>query len=190
MNADEAREAQLYAGVPARYLGQTMSCLVDHAEATFGQAGRRAFVKRVDEVQAWMDDETQWCLVLHGPAGTGKTAVAAALVAEAGIGARPGFLTAGSYVDRLRDTPSWGLTNVRFLVLDDLGSEYATYFSNSCIDALVAEMYQAQKARLVLTTNMSTDHIAEAYSERMRDRLHEGATWVDFKGIGSFRRGA
>jgi DNA replication protein DnaC len=124
---------------------------------------------------------------LSGPAGCGKTALAVALLIEEG--GVPGWITATDYVDRVRSqsmTPESLHNQADPLVLDDLGAEYATYFSNQSLDSLVA-LYYEKRSRLIITTNLTEDKIPEFYSERMLDRLLEGSSWVDMVNP-SFRR--
>lgn len=186
----DVRVPQRYAGVPARYLGRTVSSLGAQAHQTFGDKGMKAFTRLSDAAEAWLADDESWALVLHGPSGTGKTALACALIGSAGVNRLGGYVTAAEYVDRVRDREDlWPMIDqVGLLVVDDLGSEYATYFSNSSLDGLIARLYDDSGRKLIITTNMSPDQIAESYSERMRDRLSERSLWLSFRDIPSFRR--
>lgn len=174
------------AGVPEKYRGWTVPSLVDQAEQRFERRHAEAYAANVTRaVEAVAGG--RWATVLQGKAGTGKSALGAALMLY-GRGV-PGWLSAAALVNRMRDG-ELELDDVfvrcSFLVLDDLGAEYATTFSNSQLDAFIAEAYE-RRFPVVITTNCGPEQVAEFYTERMLDRLSEDSAWVTFTNP-SFRR--
>ena len=178
---------QQVAGVPLKYHALTAPQLVAQARTRFEGKELTQYESCVDAVVSWAHDPQSPFLVLSGSTGSGKSALAACVCGESdGV---PGWVSAQSACERFRsqtETPQSLLHRGRPLVVDDLGCEYATYFSTTAIDALVACAYD-EEWPLVLTTNMNAEQLADAYTPRFVDRLVEMSLWLvmDFQ---SFRR--
>lgn len=184
---EQMREARLLrSGVPARFLGPTVRSLAVQAAAR--SAGAAA---PYEAVAGWLaslcEESARPWLLLTGAAGTGKTALAVAALAAAERtygGEDFCFATAVTYAESLRkqdEVVSNAVRRASFLVLDDLGAEYATYFSNQALDELLASRYE-RPALTVVTTNLSLSQIAESYSERLVDRFRGAALVIEMNG--------
>lgn len=179
-------DVQVVAGVPNRYRGRTLSRLADQA-ATLLEAPLAARYREMCVALSEWPKAGVWALVFSGPAGTSKSSLAAAALSVYG-GQRAGWFSAVELARQARE----GQGDLSFLqgvwpvVIDDLGSEYATYFSNALFDGVVAACYDNEMP-LVLTTNLTREQLSSAYTARMADRLSEATLWVDTSGFPSFR---
>jgi DNA replication protein DnaC len=133
-----------------------------------------------------MPDSAPLTLFLHGDIGTGKTAIAARILAEviaAGGAGRFVRLTtllnmAGGYEERRRVTEEYGRTPL--LVLDDMGAEKPSEFTIAVLSALLDERYFANR-RTVISSNYTLAELAQRLStageevaaRRIVDRLFE-----------------
>lgn len=133
--------------------------------------------------------------LLHGPWGTGKTALACAAVrmfCEAGRSAR--YATAREFVAERRDT--WGTRLAELAVLDAWSEpdlividEYHEMFPDPRSDGDLVELidrrYAEQKATL-LVTNLTADGFVRAAGAKVDDRLREGVklecAWDSLRG--------
>lgn len=126
-------------------------------------------------------DEPLRNLVLLGPVGTGKTHAAVAalrLASEAGCSIafspvvelldalRPGHDDSN---DRLRT-----LTEVRVLLLDDLGAEKSTEWTHERLYALVNRRWLERRATIV-TSNLTPEQLEESVDKRLYSRLVDDA---------------
>jgi DNA replication protein DnaC len=182
------RSQMAKAGVPVRFRGHRFS---DYRAAT-GSAQERALAA----ARAAVDDRAG-CLLL-GSVGTGKTHLAAAIVAELAAEGRLsddfGRLTARftivpELLDALRatishpgaDDPLQPLLSVPLLVLDDLGAEKPSEWVVDRLYVLVNHRYNAELVT-VATSNYSLNELADRGYERMVSRLCEGSAIVKIEG--------
>lgn len=119
-------------------------------------------------------------LLLMGSYGTGKTHLAAAIANEVvALGIETLFLTVPDLLDWLRY--SYGSTettyeerfeeirNIRFLVLDDLGTQNTTAWAREKLFQIINHRY-THHLPTVLTTNLALSQIDERVSSRLQDR--------------------
>lgn len=71
--------------------------------------------------------------------------------------------------------------NTRFLLLDDLGAEYASEFSKEQI-LTILDTRLAKKYPTFITTNLSFDEIKAKYGERISSRIKEMCLIIKLKG--------
>ncbi|MAH48463.1 hypothetical protein CMI37_21740 [Candidatus Pacearchaeota archaeon] len=144
----------------------------------------------VKAAQAFVSLEGPAILVLIGAWGTGKTHLAEAVAREwlhRGRTCRYDYVP--DLLDELRSTFNsdgddtvHGLMNMRhaasLLILDDLGVVAATPFAQEKLTALVDQRYR-QGTRLLVTTNLSSEQMAENVGERIASRLWDRDEVVD-----------
>lgn len=130
--------------------------------------------------RAYADEPAGW-LMLAGPVGSGKSHLAAAVanrlgerleVAYASVPAMLRYVRAG-FADHSADARLDDLISVGVLVLDDMGAEQLTGWSEPLMYDLLNARYLAERPT-VLTTNLTRDElpprIASRISERCGDR--------------------
>lgn len=134
-------------------------------------------------------------LVLLGPVGTGKThAAVAALKLANEAGYSIAFSPVVELLDELRpgrDVDSgerlrW-LTEVRVLLLDDLGAEKSTEWTHERLYALVNRRWLECRPTIV-TSNLTSEQLAESVDARLYSRLSDGA--IAYRMAGADRRRA
>lgn len=119
-------------------------------------------------------------LLLMGSYGCGKTHLAAAIANQViALGIQTLFLTVPDLLDWLRY--SYGaedttfeqrfeeIRNIRFLVLDDLGTQNTTSWAREKLYQIINHRY-VYKLPTVLTTNLSLNEIDDRISSRLQDR--------------------
>lgn len=119
------------------------------------------------ELAKWKPSHGNWCIVLAGVQGTGKSITAARYVAERG-----GLLVSATDADK------WGFgggrrlteaVDAQWLLLDDMG-ESRTTPGTANICTLIADRY-AYRRRTVITTVLTPDEIAARFGDNVGDRL-------------------
>ena len=119
-------------------------------------------------------------LLLMGSYGCGKTHLAAAIANEVvSMGVETLFLTIPDLLDWLRYSFSSNETsyedrfeeikNIRFLVLDDFGTQNATAWAREKLFQIINHRYTHQLPTVV-TTNIGLSEIDERVSSRLQDR--------------------
>ena len=119
-------------------------------------------------------------LLLMGSYGCGKTHLAAAIANEVvSMGVETLFLTVPDLLDWLRYSFSSDETtyesrfeeikNIRFLVLDDLGTQNTTAWAREKLFQIINHRY-THKLPTVVTTNIGLNEIDERVSSRLQDR--------------------
>lgn len=144
----------------------------------------------ITETDRWKATE-QWCLIMNGSAGTGKsTAAAWWLYQEATRIAENGkapysykqawfrandLMLVGNYNKELLET----LWSSPWLVLDDLGNEFMDSKGNfsALLYGIVDHRYGNER-KTIITTNMTKQELSDKYDRRVYDRLrHESALY-------------
>jgi DNA replication protein DnaC len=117
---------------------------------------------------------------IHGEAGTGKTmfaCIVAQEVAEKGYSVM--IATAREIADKARNMTKvkYGsslfgktLVEIDLLVIDDLGAEYRTTFSDAEVDRVISERYNKRKPTIV-TSNLFPDELVKKLVMRVTDRI-------------------
>ncbi len=144
----------------------------------------------LQRVKAFMDADQQVFLVLSGATGTRKSGSACWA-----LSAHPGrYVSAtrllGASVSKLEDERERyaGFFKTPLLVLDDLGSEYASDagYAAQIINTLVDARYGAL-LKTIMTTNLDARQFKDRYGERVADRIRELGQWMPV--VGKSQRG-
>ncbi|MBI3744234.1 MAG: ATP-binding protein [Chloroflexi bacterium] len=148
------------------------------ARASGGSPGANAAMLTAIEVAKKFAAEPKGWLVIEGPAGSGKTRLAAAVVHASIAGGTPTlFLPVPDLLDHLRaafapdseipyDELFEQVRNIRLLMLDDLGTESATPWAREKLWQLLSHRYNAG-----LPTVITTDVPLDQHEDRVRARL-------------------
>lgn len=146
------------------------------------EAQRASLLEALAVAQSYAEHPDGW-LYLHGPVGSGKSHLAAAIAsARAARGTTAAYATATSLITFLKagfgdgsaDQRLVALQGVELLVIDDLGTQRAA----SPGEWAFAQFYELLNARYlherptVLTSNLPPSHL----EERLRDRVEGMAT--------------
>lgn len=121
-------------------------------------------------------------LYLYGPVGVGKTHVAAGIVhKEAMLGSHCKWVSMSGWLADLRasfngaeppeQAGSFGWSDV--LVLDDLGAEKPSDWALESIFLLVNTVYERERTRLIVTSNLSLADLSKRVGSRIASRLAE-----------------
>jgi len=160
------------AGVPRRYLGATLDEALESRPELSGVLHRLA---------EWPGDP--WCISLVGPAGTGKTWIAAAVMRrwiEQGRGAR--FVSAPDWMARCQASIQIGEAETEYasvagagglLVLDDLAAQAVPEWQQSLAVRLVDRRWRDQLPTMITTNDTGTE-LRARYGQRLMDRLASG----------------
>jgi len=141
-------------------------------------------------LREWSDAVSRNNLLLTGPVGTGKTYAALAAVRPYlfGCGLDVEFWPVVELLDALkpgRELADGGwrrLAEVPVLVLDDIGAERATDWSDEQLYALVNRRW-LNELPTVCTTNLPPGEMAAAVGDRMFSRLaRSGAVAIEMSG--------
>lgn len=124
-------------------------------------------------------------VVLSGPVGCGKSYAAALWLAQASKAKGSVLMVTASWFARQSRYSSEDgdkfeeLGRPDFLVIDDLGVEYADAKGsfNADLDELLSIRYNALKPTLI-TTNLAQKDFKVRYSVRVVDRIRDGGKWI------------
>lgn len=164
-----------------------------------GQSSPRQQMELVLAIcKAWAEDfsDASPNLLFTGAPGLGKTFLSASIaqvVADKGCGVAydtaTGLLAAFEREKFSRDTDEQSdaasrvrqLLNCDLLILDDLGTEMPTAFTQSALYSLVDGRLRAGK-KTIISTNLDRDGIAERYGAALASRLAGEYEWLAFRG--------
>lgn len=164
-----------------------------------GRSSPREQMRRVFSVcRTWADTfgEDSPNLLFTGAPGLGKTFLSAAIarvVAEAGFGVAYDTVTgtlAAFEKEKFSQDPDEkadAASRVRqllgcdLLILDDLGTEMTTAFTQSALYSLLDGRLRAGK-KTIVSTNLDRDGIAERYGAALASRLGGEYAWLEFRG--------
>lgn len=150
---------------------------LDSFDPAVHPAAQRAF----EVARRYSEAPSGW-LLLHGPCGSGKTHLSAAVANESIRRRRKSlFMIVPDLLDYLRETfnPRSEVTyderfeairSVPMLVLDDLGTENATTWAREKLYQIVNHRYNTQ-----LPTVLTTNQDLESIDERIRSRICDAA---------------
>lgn len=179
VGVEEMRRARWMASVPSRFAWASLDDF----------AGGEA-----DKLRAWADTAGPVPnLLVLGPVGVGKTHAALAACrpgVEKGMELR--FLPVVELLDLLRPggpEGAWGnLADVDRLIVDDVGLERATDWTNERFGALVNRRWMEERPTIA-TTNLEPKELREALGDRTYSRLTgSGAVVVRLTGDDKRRR--
>ena len=153
---------------------------------TFGQVRRR------------LADDAGCTIALLGPRGTGKTLIAAALIADtsaATLNARR-YYTAADLFDLLRDAMQTGRTveakrdlcRLDLLVVDEAHERGGTSYEDRQLVGIVDHRY-AHRRSTILAANSTAEAFAAAVGSSLMDRIREAGeivmcSWPNFRANG------
>jgi len=136
-------------------------------------------------------------LIIFGQPGNGKTYLAAAIVNNAIKKTYTAiFERVPKLLSKLRSSYNGGpvteheilyaLVNTELLVLDDIGAEKCTHWTEQCLYTIIDERY-TEKRSIICTTNASLDELEIKIGPRSIDRLLDSCEIIENKGA-SYRQ--
>lgn len=177
-------------GVPPRFAGASFDGF-EHRSKAIGLAAEamQDFVANFAE-----HAKAGRCLILAGPAGTGKTHLACAAIRSlCDAGKRAQYVKLGDAIRRLRDTwrKEWNETEMEvlremrradLLVLDEVGVQYGSEGEKVHAFDIIDGRYSDMKPTIIVT-NCKADDLVAYLGERVVDRLLEnGGRMLVFDG--------
>lgn len=143
---------------------------------------------------AFAEDFTGDNLLLYGGAGRGKTFLCNCIAKDVlAQGKTVLYLTAGQLFKQLEEmrfhrdeeeeTTDWDaeLLDADLLIIDDLGTEFATMFTASELFRIINDR-KLHKSPVVISTNLDYQALMEQYSDRVMSRLIGEYTTLKFFG--------
>ncbi len=174
-------------GKKRQYLWDLSGLHQDEKQPTFGDfkeslSPDAGYAK--ESVVNWINDKENNWLILVGPPGLGKTHLSrAATTSLIGLNKPVMFATVRNILNKSREMISnkksdqWikyleSLENMQYLVLDDLGQEYATDWSRQVLFDIIDTRYESRRPTLI-TTNIHVKNWAEYLGSACADRLQD-----------------
>lgn len=150
--------------------------------------------RNLKTAMAFAEDFTGGNLLLYGGAGRGKTFLCNCIAREVlERGRTVLYLTAGQMFKRMEEirfgraegeeTAEWDeeLLEADLLIIDDLGTEFATVFTASELFRIINDRKLRRKP-VVISTNLDFPALMEQYSDRVMSRLIGEYTTLKFFG--------
>ncbi len=148
-------------------------------EAKFITLQERASLQEALEISKDYAEKLEGWMLLEGAYGCGKTHLAAAIANDAVSKGTPTlFITVPDLLDSLRfaysnpettfETRFEDVRNVRFLVLDDFGTQNATAWAQEKLFQIINYRY-INKLPTLITTNLILDEIESRIRSRLQD---------------------
>jgi DNA replication protein DnaC len=193
----------LSAAVPKRYAHCTLDTFRDKSTTL------RVAKKRVqDFISMWPGMDEGRGLLLMGGCGVGKTHLAVAALIEIINSGKPGKMLFSNFQELIQEIQASfdadasvrkseimrPLLEVDLLVLDELGSQKPTTFVQDILYYVINTRYNEERATIFTTNYFDTPAVAkeetltDRIGTRLRSRLYEMATLVDFTGANDYRR--
>lgn len=185
---DESIDLEKY-GIYKRYKDSTFEKIAETMPATQKEAYERcrAYAEDFDEYK-----KDGIGLILKGSVGTGKTALAVAILQKVIRSYGSGyFIPMASLMDRLLsmskgdkdefDRFEKRVRNTPLLVLDDLGAEYENNWVRNKVDSIITERTNRQMPTII-TTNLKANELMTGYQLRTYDRLKGTSLILNFTG--------
>ena len=191
------------ASIPKRYAHCTLDTFREKATTL------RVAKKRVqDFISMWPGMDEGRGLLLMGGCGVGKTHLAVAALIEIINSGKPGKLLFSNFQELIQEIQASfdaessvrkseimrPLLEVDLLVLDELGSQKPTTFVQDILYYVINTRYNEERATIFTTNYFDTPAVAKEESltdrigTRLRSRLYEMASLVDFTGASDYRR--
>jgi DNA replication protein DnaC len=197
------QQRMLSASIPKRY----SHCSLDtfREKATTLKTAKR----RVQEfVDLWPRTDEGRGLLMMGGCGVGKTHLAVAALVEIIQSGKPGRLLFSNFQELIQEIQASfdseaqvskseimrPLLEADLLVLDELGSQKPTTFVQDILYYVINTRYNEERATIFTTNYFDTpadpkeETLTQRIGTRLRSRLYEMASQVDFTGAGDYRR--
>jgi DNA replication protein DnaC len=198
------QQRMLSASIPKRYA----HCSLD----TFREKGATALKnakRRVQEfIDLWPGTDEGRGLLLMGGCGVGKTHLAVAVLVEIIRSGKPGRVLFSNFQELIQEIQASfdseaqvskseimrPLLEVDLLVLDELGSQKPTTFVQDILYYVINTRYNEERATIFTTNYFDTpadpkeETLTQRIGTRLRSRLYEMASLVDFTGATDYRR--
>lgn len=155
----------------------------DQVVAAEGISPRECALKNLRTTMAFAENFTGGNLLLYGESGTGKTFFCNCIAKEVlERGKTVLYLTAGQlfrqleelrfHRDEEEETLDWDaeLLEADLLIIDDLGTEFATMFTASELFRIINDR-KLRKRPVVISTNLDYQALMEQYSDRVMSRI-------------------
>ncbi len=130
-------------------------------------------------------------IFITGQVGTGKTHLGVAILHEViKNGKNIQFVTMANLFMRLRDGFKLGTTELgvieqyfnRVVLFDDFGAEKQSEYTIQAVYTLLANRYNKAEHKIIITSNLSLDEIAEKMDDRIASRIAGMCEVVELKG--------
>jgi DNA replication protein DnaC len=197
------RQRLASAGIPKRYEHCTLSTYRERSTVL-----KNAKKRVQDFVDLWPATDEGRGLLLIGGCGVGKTHLAVAALTEIIESGKPGRMMFNNFQDLIQEiqasfdndqVPSKSellrpLLEADLLVLDELGSQKPTNFVQDILYYVINTRYNEERTTIFTTNYYDSppegreENLSQRIGTRLRSRLYEMASLVDFTGANDYRR--